>query len=128
VPRYVTGPVEIRQGAFWQAERPLFFVGVGHFGQVRRDVPILSDYGFNIAQITISVGSVLPGENEVNMAPIDELVSVLRRTSVVRRRAGQHQQSRQGTFTTRRGKRVSAWIRQSVRMKTAGSSRWGRIR
>jgi len=81
VPRYKTGPVDIRDGAFWQEGRPLFFVGMGHFGQVRRDIPIFPDYGFNIAQITISVGSVLPDENTVNEKPIEELLAVLDRAA-----------------------------------------------
>lgn len=34
-------------------ERPLFFVGYGHFGQVRRDIPQFSAYGTNIIQIEV---------------------------------------------------------------------------
>jgi len=81
VRRYKTGPVQIRQGAFWQNERPLFFVGVGHFGQVKRDIPLFPGYGFNIAQITISVGSVLLNEEDVNEKPIIDLIAVLDRAA-----------------------------------------------
>ena len=81
VPRYVTGPVEIRDGAFWQQDYPLQFVGMGHFGQVKKDIPIFPDYGFNIAQITVSVGSILTDENQINTAPIDELLQVLDRAA-----------------------------------------------
>ena len=51
VPRYHTAPWTIRAGAFWQDDRPVYFTGVGHFGQVRQDIPILNDYGLNIIQI-----------------------------------------------------------------------------
>jgi len=81
VHRYKTGPVKIRQGAFWQNDRPIFFVGVGHFGQVKRDIPVFPDYGFNIAQITISVGSVLLNEEEVNEKSINDLIAVLDRAA-----------------------------------------------
>ncbi len=81
VPRYTTGPVAIRDGAFWQDGHPLFFVGMGHFGQVRRDIPIFPDYGFNIAQITISVGSVLPSATEIGEDSIAALLATLDRAA-----------------------------------------------
>lgn len=81
VPRYETGPVEIRNGAFWQDERPMVFVGMGHFSQVRNDIPIFADYGFNIAQITIGVGSVLRGEDTVDEQPIEQVLAVLDRAA-----------------------------------------------
>ncbi len=81
VPRYVTGPVDIRRGAFWQDGNPLFFVGMGHFDHVRRDIHIFPDYGFNIAQTTIAVWSVLRGPDTVNEKPIEELLTVLDRAA-----------------------------------------------
>jgi len=81
VPRYTTGPVRIERGAFWQKEQPRFFVGMGHFGDVRRDIPIFPHYGFNIAQITISVSSVLRGEDEINLKPIEDVLKVLDRAA-----------------------------------------------
>jgi hypothetical protein len=81
VPRYVTGPVEIRNGVFYQGDRPRFFVGMGHFDQVRRDVPIVQRYGFNIIQITISPGSVVKSDTEQSDESIDRVVSVLDRAA-----------------------------------------------
>ncbi|MFA6241248.1 MAG: beta-galactosidase, partial [Candidatus Hydrogenedentales bacterium] len=72
VPRYRTGAVSIREGAFYQDGRPLFFTGVGHFGQVRQDTPILTQYGMNIIQIEIGPNSVLPSPDAVNPEPIRE--------------------------------------------------------
>ena len=66
VPRYKTGPVGIRDGAFWQNDRPVFFTGVGHFGQVRRDIPILNEYGLNIVQFELGPRAALPDPNTVD--------------------------------------------------------------
>ena len=66
VPTYETGPVTIEHGCFWQGGHPMFFTGVGHFGQVRRDVPILNDYGLNIIQIEIGPNSVVIGPDEID--------------------------------------------------------------
>jgi len=66
VPRYRTGRPAIRDGAFWQGDRPVFFTGVGHFSQVRRDVPILTDYGLNIIQIEMGPASGLPDPDTVD--------------------------------------------------------------
>lgn len=65
-PKYKTGPIETRDGAFWQEGRPVFFTGVGHFSQVRKDVPILGEYGLNIIQIEIGPKSVVTGPDTVN--------------------------------------------------------------
>lgn len=81
VPRYTTGPVQMERGAFWQDQQPRFFVGMGHFGDVRRDIPIFPDYGFNIAQVTIGVSAVLKTEDEVNLQPIEDLIEVLDRAA-----------------------------------------------
>jgi len=70
VPQYKTGPVAIHDGAFWQDDRPLFFTGVGHFGQVRKDVPILTQYGLNIIQIEMGPNSVVTGPDTIDDTPI----------------------------------------------------------
>ena len=67
VPRYTTGPIEIRDAAFWRDRQPLFFTGVGHFGQVRQDVPILNDYGLNIIQIEVGPSAVLLDPTTVSL-------------------------------------------------------------
>ncbi len=66
VPRYETGPIEIREGAFFQKKRPLIFTGVGHFSQVRKDVPILNEYGLNMIQIDTGPQSALPHPDKVD--------------------------------------------------------------
>jgi len=70
VPVYATGPVETRDGAFWQAGRPVFFTGVGHFGQVREDLLILPEYDLNIVQIEMGPRSVVTGPDTVDDAPV----------------------------------------------------------
>jgi len=78
VPGYHTGPIETRNGAFWQNEQPLYFTGVGHFGQVRQDIPILTQYGLNIIQIEMGPRSGLPDPDTVDTAAIrDNVVNVL---------------------------------------------------
>ncbi|MCX7993852.1 MAG: hypothetical protein N2651_09310, partial [Fimbriimonadales bacterium] len=61
VPRYVTSPVEIKGASLVaetvnpltgeRARRPVFFVGFGHFGQVRADIEKFPKMGFNLIQI-----------------------------------------------------------------------------
>jgi hypothetical protein len=92
VPRYVTSPVEIR-GASLIADtvnpltgererRPVFFVGFGHFGQVRADIEKLAQMGFNLIQIERGVWDILPEEGQVNLKPIEEdVLPVLRRAA-----------------------------------------------
>ena len=70
VSTYRTGPVETRDGGFWQEGRPVFFTGVGHFGQVRQDIPILNDYGLNIVQIEMGPNSVVLGPDRIADEPI----------------------------------------------------------
>lgn len=72
VPVYQTGPIALRDGAFWQGDRPVFFTGVGHFGQVRQDVPILPEYGLNIIQIEMGPNSVVLENGAVDDRPIRE--------------------------------------------------------
>ena len=74
VPQYRTAPCAIRAGAFWQDERPIYFTGVGHFGQVRQDIPILSDYGLNIIQIEMGPANGLPAPDTVDLEAIRQNV------------------------------------------------------
>jgi hypothetical protein len=74
VPQYRTGPCSIRAGAFWQDDRPVYFTGVGHFGQVRQDIPILSDYGLNIIQIEMGPANGLPAPDRVDLEAIRQNV------------------------------------------------------
>jgi len=60
-------------------QRPLFFIGYGHFGQVRQDIEKFPNYGTNIVQIEFGPNSVFPKENEVSDAPIRETLAVLDR-------------------------------------------------
>jgi hypothetical protein len=76
-PAYQTGPVVIRDGAFWQNEHPVFFTGVGHFDQARRDTPILAEYGLNIIETDLGPNSVLTGPGAVDLQPIYDLLKVL---------------------------------------------------
>ncbi|MFH1738166.1 MAG: beta-galactosidase, partial [bacterium] len=71
---YRTGPAPIADGVFTQQGKPIFFGGVGHFTQVRRDVPILNDYGFNMIQIEIGLTPVLPEPNVVKPDALDQSV------------------------------------------------------
>jgi hypothetical protein len=74
VPRYHTAPWSIRAGSFWQDGRPLYFTGVGHFGQVRQDIPILNDYGLNIIQFEMGPANGLPTPDTVDLEAIRQNV------------------------------------------------------
>lgn len=74
VPRYRTGPCDIRNGGFWQAGRPMYFTGVGHFGQVKQDIPILNDYGLNIIQFEMGPQNGLPTADTVDLEAIRQNV------------------------------------------------------
>ena len=74
VPRYRTAPWTIRAGAFWQNDRPVYFTGVGHFGQVRQDIPILNDYGLNIIQFEMGPANGLPTPDKVDLEAIRQNV------------------------------------------------------
>jgi len=69
-PMYRTGATEVSDGAFWQEGHPLFFTGVGHFGQVRQDTPILNDYGLNIIQVEMGPSNALPDADTVDLDAI----------------------------------------------------------
>ena len=74
VPQYRTRPCTIRAGAFWQNDRPVYFTGVGHFGQVRQDIPILNDYGLNIIQFEMGPANGLPTPDTVDVEAIRQNV------------------------------------------------------
>ncbi|MFN4032052.1 MAG: beta-galactosidase [Fimbriimonadales bacterium] len=92
VPRYVTSPLEI-QGASLIADtenpltgarerRPVFFVGFGHFGQVRADIEKFPKMGFNLIQIERGVWDILPEPDRVNLQAMEEdVLPVLRRAA-----------------------------------------------
>ncbi|GBC97912.1 Beta-galactosidase YesZ [bacterium HR17] len=63
------------------APRPVFFVGYGHFGQVRADIEKFPRYGINIIQIEFGPNSVFPSEGVVSEEPIRETLSVLDRAA-----------------------------------------------
>jgi len=72
--RYETAPIAIKDGAFWQHDRPVYFTGVGHFGQVKHDIPLLHDYGLNIIQIEMGPRNALPDPDSVDVVAIHENV------------------------------------------------------
>ncbi len=74
VPLYKTGAYTIEDGAFWQNNHPVFFTGVGHFGQVHKDTPILTQYGLNIIQIEMGPNSVLTAPDTVDVEPIEQRI------------------------------------------------------
>ncbi|MGC9319766.1 MAG: beta-galactosidase [Armatimonadota bacterium] len=89
-PKFVTSPIEIDGPSFigevrWpdgRAERrPVLFVGMGHFGQVRRDADIMPDYGLNIIQIEFGPRSVLPGEDTYADQAIESFLEVCDRAA-----------------------------------------------
>ena len=90
VPRYTTQPLRIDGPSFVADSflvgpkappqpRPVFFVGYGHFSQVRSDVEKFPGYGCNMIQIEFGPRSVLPAEGEVSDEAIDAFVAVCKR-------------------------------------------------
>lgn len=92
VPRYVTSKIEI-QGPSLIADtvepitgkrkrRPVFFVGFGHFGQVRADIEKFSRYGFNLIQIEMGPSDIFPEEGKVSTEKLKkDILPVLRRAA-----------------------------------------------
>ncbi|MFQ3611842.1 MAG: beta-galactosidase, partial [Fimbriimonadales bacterium] len=92
VPRYVTSPVEL-QGTSLIADtvnpltnerqrQPVFFVGFGHFGQVRQDVEKFPLMGFNLIQIERGVWDIFPEKGKVSLQAMEEdVVPVLKRAA-----------------------------------------------
>jgi hypothetical protein len=60
-------------------ERPVFFTGFGHFGQVVADLEKWPDYGANIIQIELGPSAVFPSDGQTNDAPVQELRRTLDR-------------------------------------------------
>lgn len=62
--------------------RPIFFVGYGHFKQVRTDIEKFPAYGINIVQHgEFGPSSVFPTEEKTENAAIDQLIGELDRAS-----------------------------------------------
>ncbi|MEA3402828.1 MAG: beta-galactosidase [Armatimonadota bacterium] len=89
-PKFVTSPLEIDGPSFvgevrWPdgrtERRPVFFVGMGHFGQVRRDADIMPDYGLNIIQIEFGPRHVLPDEESYEDGAIESFLEVCDRAA-----------------------------------------------
>ena len=89
-PRYVTSPIRIDGPSFlararWPGrqpeERPVFFMGYGHFGQVRQDVEKFPDYGVNMIQIEFGPRHVVVGENEFSDERLNDFLSVCDRAA-----------------------------------------------
>ena len=59
--------------------RPVFFTGYGHFGQVVADMEKWPNYGANIIQIEIGPSRLFPREGQTNIAAIHELIHTLDR-------------------------------------------------
>ncbi len=84
VPRYVTGPVKLRDGAFYSETlwpttgrrewRPVFFTGYGPFGQARDDIPKFYDLGANIVQLEIGPNDSVMSEDEVTSERFEERI------------------------------------------------------
>lgn len=89
-PKYVTSPVEISGPSFigtlrWPDGReqrgPVIFIGMGPFGQARRDTQIFPNYGFNVMQVEFGPNSVLPSETEYSDNAIREFLDVCDRAA-----------------------------------------------
>ncbi len=90
VPRYQTSPIRIDGPSFIATRRfpdgrteqgPVFFVGYGHFAQVRNDVEKFPGYGCNFIQIEFGPRSVLPAENKVSLGAVDAFLKVCDRAA-----------------------------------------------
>jgi hypothetical protein len=88
VARYRTSPIEI-QGAHFVADvervgkvkrEPVFFIGYGHFGQVRADVEKFPSYGINIIQIEFGPPSVV-GEDSLSFDVVERDLKVMDRAA-----------------------------------------------
>src|SRR6185295_3769016 len=60
--------------------RPVFFVGHGHFGQVRADIEKFPAYGINVVQHgEMGPAQVFPKEDVIDDAPVKNLIDELDR-------------------------------------------------
>jgi len=78
-PSFIAQAVHSRTGEV--ERRPVFFVGYGHFGSVRRDIEVFPRYGANFIQIEFGPRSVLPAEDETSDAAIDAFLKVCDRAA-----------------------------------------------
>ncbi|MBI4975987.1 MAG: carbohydrate binding domain-containing protein [Spirochaetes bacterium] len=79
--RYRTGTMEVKNRSMIAdvlepsglvKRRPVILTGYGHFGQVRRDVPVFQDFGNNIIQIEVGPsGVVMPPKTTGELCSID---------------------------------------------------------
>jgi len=89
-PRYVTSPLTIDGPTFvgdtalpdgTHVRQPVWFVGLGAFGAVRRMVDQLPDIGTNIIQIEFGPENVLTSETGFNDQPIKDFLAVADRAA-----------------------------------------------
>lgn len=90
VPRYVTSPLTPGGAAATgdtllpdgtRARQPVWFVGWGHFGEVRRRVEEFPAVGANILQVEFGPKDVLTAENTVSDRPIQEFRALAARAA-----------------------------------------------
>jgi hypothetical protein len=90
VPRYRTGPLEISRAQTLGTRRfpdgrsehgPVFFVGYGHFGQVKRDIEKFPGYGCNLVQVEFGPSAVLPAEDRTSDSEIDRFLQLCDRAA-----------------------------------------------
>lgn len=60
-------------------ERPVFFYGYGHFSRAQADIEKFPRYGTNIIQCEVGPSRVLPAEDQVSAAPMQEVHKLLDR-------------------------------------------------
>ncbi len=70
-------PVSLPGGG--TVERPVFFNGFGHFGQVVTDMEKWPSYGTNIIQIEFGPNSVLPADGRTSDVPMRQMLKTLDR-------------------------------------------------
>ena len=62
-------------------DRPIFFYGYGHFGQVIADIEKLPGYGANVIQFEIGPSAVFPSEDKVDLSGIQSVLHDLDRAA-----------------------------------------------
>lgn len=84
--RYQTGAMDIdglnfvgdrRDSAGKLSRGPVFFCGMGHFNQVRVDMPRWQGYGVNIIQVEVGPAITMPSENEIDLRAAQAIAKVL---------------------------------------------------
>ena len=89
--RYETSPIRIDGPSFFAtarrstdgqtSSRPIFFMGYGHFGAVRRDIEVFPRYGANMIQIELGPRSVLTGPETFSDSAIRHFLTVCDRAA-----------------------------------------------